>query len=102
MPKPKGTRTPYGGALKRDPCSYCGAPGGTLDHVEAANGGGADDWSNRTGACVSCNSAKGERSLLLFLLYRRDLAMLESLCAAGLLEVARWEAPSRVPVARVA
>lgn len=73
--------------IRADPCSYCGGPGGSLDHLEArsrvprtgagAHGclsrldqGGLHVWLNYAGACPSCNSGKSDRSLL-DALYRR-------------------------------
>lgn len=54
--------------LKFDPCSYCGNPGGTLDHVIPLVGGGEHSEDNLVGACRSCNSSKWAHSLLFFLL----------------------------------
>lgn len=60
----------YAELVRRDPCSYCGRPGGQADHIEPLNRDGLHDAENLTGACRSCNSAKGDRPLLAFLLYR--------------------------------
>jgi hypothetical protein len=58
--------------LRRDPCAYCGRrPGGTLDHVTPRSDaafGEAHNWLNYTGACLSCNGAKRDEPLLLFML----------------------------------
>lgn len=51
-----------------DPCSYCGGEGGTLDHIDPLVFGGPHDPTNFTSACHSCNSQKGAKSLLSFLL----------------------------------
>lgn len=51
--------------LLRDPCSYCGGPATTLDHIVP---GGDNDHTNLTPACARCNSSKGKRSLLMALL----------------------------------
>lgn len=56
--------------LARDPCSYCGEHGATVDHVVAINAGGDSDWPNLTAACGRCNASKQDRSLLAFLLGR--------------------------------
>ena len=58
--------------LRADACSYCGGPGGTVDHIEprsrpARGVGGAHSWLNVVGACTGCNGAKRDRSLLAFL-----------------------------------
>ncbi|XAY07579.1 HNH endonuclease [Paraconexibacter sp. AEG42_29] len=58
--------------LRREACAYCGAPGGTVDHVEprsqAARGlGGAHSWLNVVGACGPCNQSKRDLPLLEFL-----------------------------------
>lgn len=58
--------------LLADGCSYCSQPADTLDHIVPRINGGGDDWSNLTGACRSCNSAKKDRDLLGFLLARLD------------------------------
>ncbi len=58
--------------LRADPWTYCGGPGGTVDHVEprsrtARGVGSAHSWLNVVGACAGCNGAKRDRSLLTFL-----------------------------------
>lgn len=53
--------------VRRDPCAYCGDPGGTLDHIVPLSAGGDSDWTNLSGACARCNSSKGAKSLLQFL-----------------------------------
>ena len=55
--------------LRADPCSYCGGPAGTVDHIEpqcrrASGLGGAHSWMNYCGACQRCNGRKSARSLL--------------------------------------
>lgn len=55
---------PYETLLRRDPCSYCGAPGGILDHIIPRVEGGDENYSNLTGSCRSCNSGKSDRSVL--------------------------------------
>jgi 5-methylcytosine-specific restriction endonuclease McrA len=54
--------------LQRDPCSYCGARGGTVDHIIARLDGGTDTEDNYTGSCDSCNQRKCTLPLLAFLL----------------------------------
>jgi 5-methylcytosine-specific restriction endonuclease McrA len=61
--------------LRADPCSYCGGPGGTVDHVEPKRKpvrglGGAHAWLNLTGACGGCNGTKGDKGLLVWLAAR--------------------------------
>lgn len=74
-------RTPrtlaYVTILRADPCSYCAtapAPQSTLDHISplhpSAGPRGRRDWRNLTAACVMCNQAKRNVSLLMFLLTR--------------------------------
>lgn len=58
---------PYREVLRADPCAYCAGAGGTLDHIHPIAYGGADSWENLTGACQTCNGAKGARLLLRFL-----------------------------------
>lgn len=78
---PLGLDTSYVAALQRDPCSYCGGAGGTRDHIEATNRGGADDPSNWTAACRSCNTSKYTSPLLFFLLRRQIDRVLADLSA---------------------
>lgn len=61
--------------LRRDPCSFCGREGGTVDHIvpRSAGGPGLHDWTNFGGACASCNSSKSSVPLLEFLGRRHGL-----------------------------
>lgn len=55
--------------LRGDPCCYgCGRRVEVTDHIEAARRGGSHSWENYTGACFPCNSSKGAKPLLLWLL----------------------------------
>ena len=56
--------------IRRDPCAYCGGPGGTMDHIRPQASGGQADWKNVTGACRSCNNKKCSWPLLMFLARR--------------------------------
>lgn len=63
--------------IRRDPCSYCGEPAGTLDHIEPKSkrtraAGSAHSWTNYAAACERCNGRKGAASLLLFLAATRN------------------------------
>lgn len=65
----------YRRLLQNDPCSYCGGPGGTVDHiVPKAHGGPKWDTQNWTGACARCNTRKdkgypgGHRTILSMVL----------------------------------
>lgn len=61
----------YETILLGDPCSYCGAePVGFSgpDHIEPFIFGGGGEWENLTAACRACNSSKGDKPLLLWLL----------------------------------
>jgi 5-methylcytosine-specific restriction endonuclease McrA len=60
----------YATALRGDPCSYCGGPGGGADHIVPLAAGGADDLENLTGACSKCNSSKRDRPLLTWMFAR--------------------------------
>lgn len=53
-----------------DPCVYCLGPSEQTDHVEPWSNGGSNDWTNLAPSCAPCNSAKGRRSLLGFLLWK--------------------------------
>lgn len=57
--------------LLGDPCSYCGGPTDSVDHIEPASRGGDDHWSNYTASCKPCNTSKMTSPLLAFLLRRR-------------------------------
>jgi hypothetical protein len=60
----------YEAILANDPCVYCGAPAGTVDHIQPINQAGTDEWDNYAPACSSCNSSKRDKGLLQFLLWR--------------------------------
>lgn len=53
--------------IRQDPCSYCGGPGGVVDHIVPLSRGGTNDWENLTSACASCNARKHVKSLLTFI-----------------------------------
>ena len=57
----------YIAILIGDLCSYCGGPGGTVDHIVPVSAGGTSEWHNLTAACLSCNSSKGDSQLIGFL-----------------------------------
>lgn len=52
--------------LLQDPCSYCGGPGGELDHISPISKGGGGHWSNLAAACRTCNASKNDETLLAF------------------------------------
>ncbi len=56
--------------LKGDPCVYCGKPYETTEHIIAVKRGGTGEWDNLSSACTSCNSSKGKKHLLQFMLDR--------------------------------
>lgn len=59
--------------IRRDPCSYCSGPGGTVDHLKPSRRsrrGSRMGPDNMAGACVECNQQKGNKKLLLFLIER--------------------------------
>jgi 5-methylcytosine-specific restriction endonuclease McrA len=72
-------RSGYAPALRRDPCSYCGEPSKTIDHIVPRRDGGEHGWENLAAACALCNSQKGPMSLLRFMLARPLLAELEAI-----------------------
>jgi 5-methylcytosine-specific restriction endonuclease McrA len=57
----------YSLTLRRDPCSYCGQPSSVVDHIDPLSQGGANEWDNLTAACLSCNSSKRDKPLLVWL-----------------------------------
>ena len=68
--------------LLGDPCSYCGGPAGVgfggPDHIDPFIYGGGGEWENLTAACRSCNSSKGDRPLLLWLIESPRLSKLRA------------------------
>lgn len=61
--------------ISNDPCTYCGAPTQSVDHVVPVARGGSGEWTNLAPACLSCNSSKCDEPLLTFLLRTRDTRM---------------------------
>jgi 5-methylcytosine-specific restriction endonuclease McrA len=61
---------PFMALLRRDPCAYCGGASEAADHIVPVSRGGANSWDNLAAACRACNSSKGNKSLLTFLLHR--------------------------------
>ncbi len=59
----------YASLLVNDPCSYCGGPGGVIEHIQSSARGGGTGWMNLTAACASCNARKRSRTLVEFLRY---------------------------------
>lgn len=72
----------YERMLRCDPCSYCGGPGGTIDHIDPrpVRKAGRRSWTNLTGACERCNRTKdkgkdgGHRSVPMMLRDARQSA----------------------------
>lgn len=54
--------------LRHDPCAYCGAVCGALDHIVPLSAGGPHAADNLAAACTPCNSSKHTRPLLTYLL----------------------------------
>ncbi len=65
--KAKGITREWAAVLRADPCSYCGASAGELDHIAPVTRGGLHEYENLTAACKSCNSSKYNDPLLVFL-----------------------------------
>lgn len=59
--------TDWRNILRKDPCAYCGDPGGAVDHIIPRSQGGVRDHTNETGCCQSCNSRKYTTPLMLFM-----------------------------------
>ena len=53
-------------------CAYCGAAGSrlTVDHVQPISKGGSNVIDNILPACSKCNSSKGDKSLLHWLIVK--------------------------------
>lgn len=58
----------YCDLLQGDPCAYCGEPADTIDHIEAVTRSRTSDWNNLAPACRRCNSRKGAKRLLRYLM----------------------------------
>jgi 5-methylcytosine-specific restriction endonuclease McrA len=63
-----GETAEYVAIIRKDPCSYCGAPMEHVDHIVPFAAGGPTDWTNLTPACARCNLRKNSKDLLFFLL----------------------------------
>lgn len=57
--------------MRREPCTYCGNAGGTIDHIHPRVQGGINGWENETACCTRCNSLKDRKPALFFFLQRR-------------------------------
>ena len=55
--------------LRYDPCAFCGAAGGTVDHIIPRCLGLplTNSWTNIVGSCQRCNERKSAKALLAFL-----------------------------------
>lgn len=51
-------------------CVYCGAKATAREHIVPLDGGGTNDIENIAPACKPCNSSKGTKPLLVWLLTR--------------------------------
>jgi 5-methylcytosine-specific restriction endonuclease McrA len=53
------------GVLRRDghSCGYCGRHASTVDHIQPRSSGGQDTWENLVACCLTCNNAKGNKTL---------------------------------------
>jgi endogenous inhibitor of DNA gyrase (YacG/DUF329 family) len=51
-------------------CLYCGAPGGTVDHVVPLSRGGQHTEGNLAPACLPCNSSKRDKLLIEWRLWQ--------------------------------
>lgn len=63
--------------IRRDVCSYCGEAGTqanpiTREHVVPRSKGGHGRHLNTVSACRQCNTERGDKPLLLYLLWRQS------------------------------
>ncbi|WP_158495382.1 HNH endonuclease [uncultured Micrococcus sp.] len=65
VPHADATPVSRRGVLRRDGhrCAYCGAHATTVDHIHPRSRGGENSWENLVACCLTCNGAKGDRSL---------------------------------------
>ena len=50
--------------LRQGKCTYCGQPGGEVDHIIPLARGGSHSIGNLTSSCRKCNSSKGMKLLI--------------------------------------
>lgn len=75
----KSDEQAYRDAMRADPCAYCGAAGGDLDHIVPRHAGGRRTGENETGTCGTCNSRKHTFGVLQFMLREHHLGQLANL-----------------------
>lgn len=83
--------------LLLDLCSYCGGPGGTIDHIVPVAKGGTNHWTNLTAACKSCNSSKHDRDMLHFIVNGKNTLRIASRKGQA---VTSWSRPTPPVTAR--
>ena len=69
---PKGV---FARQLRKLPCTYCGARGGTVDHLRPCVRGGTWTRGNLVPSCPRCNRFKAGRTLTELATLRPDLAL---------------------------
>lgn len=53
--------------MQRDKvCIYCGGILDAIDHIQAVNNGGNNNYNNLVGCCKSCNSSKGKKDVFVW------------------------------------
>lgn len=68
----KGLRARVFDEKGRD-CTYCGEPGcSVLDHMLPVTRGGKNSFENLFPACETCNTSKGNRTLIEWLVYQLE------------------------------
>lgn len=71
--KERKNKTIYKKIIRKDPCSYCGAPitkeeANTADHIEPRSILTEEcSWDNFTSACRLCNNKKGNKPVFIFI-----------------------------------
>lgn len=61
----------YAEMIRVDPCVYCGLPSSEIDHIVPVSVSRSSHWTNLAPICDACNSSKGAKSVLHFMLYRQ-------------------------------
>ena len=56
-----GKRSAWQREMRKQPCHYCGGPGGTVDHKTPLCHGGRSVPENTVPCCHPCNNFKGDR-----------------------------------------
>ena len=57
--------------VRDEPCVYCGKPSNSWEHVVPKSKGGKKEVFNRVRACAKCNSDRGNKPFLIYMLEKK-------------------------------